>query len=212
MANVTRVNGFKPVKHFNGSAFNGQGNIYEVPAAEAIPVFIGDFVQLSSNASTSNYQPVKSISTATTTNNVAAVPIVGVVLGVFNSKLDQDGKMTTGSISLDQPIYRPASVKQFVLVADATDLIYDANAVAVITQAQVGLNADVNSQDMTTGGSLATGASPMSIATTTPTASATRPLAILGFVPRVDNDPTSTGARVLVRVTTHAYGNAIAGV
>src|ERR1700743_3207401 len=100
MANVTRINGFKPVKHFNGSPFNGQANIYQVPVGESIPVFIGDLVQFSTNAPTANYPAVKNVSTATTANNVAAVPVVGVVLGVFNAKVDIDGKMTTGSISL----------------------------------------------------------------------------------------------------------------
>lgn len=212
MANVTRVNGFKPVKHYNGSAFNGQANIYEVPVGEAIPVFIGDLVQLSTNAPTSFYPAVKSIATATTTNNVAAAPVVGSVLGVFNAKLDVDGKMTIGSVLLDVPIYRPASTKQFVLVADATDLIFEANSVAVISNADIGLNVDINSADETTSGALTTGASPMSVATTAASASATRPLQVVGFVPRVDNDPLSANARVYVRITTHAFGNAIAGV
>lgn len=212
MPNVTRINGFKPVKHLTGAPYNGQTNIYEVPVAETIPVFIGDLVQLSANASTSNYPAVKSVATATTANNVAAAPIVGSVLGIFNSKVDVDGKMTTGTVSLDVPIFRPASTKQFILVADSIDLIYEANTAAVVALADIGLNADVASADETTSGALATGSSPMAVATTAPTASATRPLQIVGFSTKVDNDPTSANARILVRVSTHAFGNAIAGV
>ena len=48
MANVNRANGFTPVKHLNGSPYNGQVNVYEVPAGETIPVFIGDLVELRS--------------------------------------------------------------------------------------------------------------------------------------------------------------------
>lgn len=212
MANVTRINGFKPVKHFNGSAFTGQGNIYEVPVGETIPVFIGDLVQFSTNAATSFYPAVKNVASATTAANYASVPVVGVVLGVFNSKLDQDGKMTTGSIALDAPIYRPASTKQYVLVADATDIIFEANSAGVIALADIGLNVDIASADMTTSGALATGASPQAIATTAASASATRPLQVVGFSTKVDNDPSSANARVFVRITTHAFGNAIAGV
>ena len=44
MANTSKINGFKPVKHITGALYNGQMNIYEVPAGEAVPVFIGDLV------------------------------------------------------------------------------------------------------------------------------------------------------------------------
>jgi len=212
MANVSRVNGFRPVKHLNGSPYNGQANIYEVPAGEAIPVFIGDLVKLSDSAATAGYPAVESVSTATTavTGN-AAVAVVGAVVGIVNTKLDVDGKMTTGSVSLDIPIYRPASTKQFVLVADSPDLIFEAEADASVALADVGLNADVGASAHTL--PLATGNSPMYVySTTAPTASATRPLQILGIVKRPDNETATAYNKVLVKITTHAYGNAIAGV
>lgn len=211
MANVSRINGFKPVKHLNGSPYNGQANIYEVPAGEAIPVFIGDLVKLSDSAATSNYPAVESVSTATTANNIAAVPIVGSVVGIFNAKLDVDGKMTTGSVNLDIPIYRPASTKQFVLVADSPDLIFEVQANDAIPLASIGLNYDVATADNTTT-ALVTGASPMSVATTVGSASATRPLQVMGMSTRQDNEPAGAFNKVLVKITTHAYGNAIAGV
>jgi hypothetical protein len=212
MPNITRVNGFKPVRHLNGSPFNGQTTIYEVPVGETIPVFIGDFVQLSTQASTSNYATVKSVSTAVTANNVAVVPIVGVVVGIFNNKVDVDGKLTTGTVSLDAPIFRPASTKAFVAVADAPDLIFEAASSAVIAPGNINKNVDVASADQTTSGALLTGSSPMTVAVTAPTASATRPLAIFDFSTRVDNDPLAVNARLMVRINTHAYGNAVAGV
>ena len=55
MANASRINGFKPVKHLNGSPYNGQANIYEVPAGEAVPVFVGDLVKLSDSAGTAGF-------------------------------------------------------------------------------------------------------------------------------------------------------------
>lgn len=207
MANVSRVNGFRPVKHLNGSPYNGQANIYEVPAGEAIPVFIGDLVKLSDSAPTSNYPAVESVSTATTavTGN-AAVAVVGAVVGIFNSKVDVDGKMTTGSVSLDIPIYRPASTKQYVLVADAPDLIFEAEAAASVALASIGLNADISSAAQTAGGG--TGTSGQGVSTTAPSSTATRPLTIVGFSTRTDNEPVSANNKVLVRINTHQYGAA----
>ena len=59
MANASRINGFKPVKHLNGSPYNGQANIYEVPAGEAVPVFVGDLVKLSDSAGTAGFPAVE---------------------------------------------------------------------------------------------------------------------------------------------------------
>ena len=64
MANVSRINGFKPVKHLNGSPYNGQANIYEVPAGEAVPVFVGDLVKLSDSAGTAGFPAVEAVGVA----------------------------------------------------------------------------------------------------------------------------------------------------
>lgn len=207
MANVSRVNGFRPVKHLNGSPYNGQANIYEVPAGEAIPVYIGDLVKLSDADATAGYPAVESVSTATTavTGN-AAVAIVGCVVGIVNSKLDVDGKMTTGSVSLDIPIYRPASTKQFVLVADAPDIIFEAEAAAAVALTDVGLNADISSAAQTAGGG--TGTSGQGVSTTAPSTVATRPLQIVGISKKVNNEPAAAYNKVLVRINTHQYGAA----
>ena len=204
MANVSRVNGFRPVKHLNGSPYNGQMNIYEVPAGEAIPVYVGDLVKLSDAAATAGYPAVESVSTATTavTGN-AAVAVVGAVVGIVNSKLDIDGKMTTGSVSLDIPIYRAASTKQFVLVADAPDLIFEAEAAASVALTDVGMNADISSAAQTAAGG--TGTSGQGVSTTAPDATATRPLQIVGISKRVDNESASAYNKVLVRINTHQY-------
>ena len=120
MANISRVNGFKPVKHFTGAPYNGQANIYEVSVSETVPVFVGDLVVRSTNASTSGLVTVKSLSAAATANDVVAGVVLGAVVGIVNPKLDPvDGTMSAGSISLDTPQYSPATTKTFVLVADA---------------------------------------------------------------------------------------------
>ena len=46
MANTSRINGFKVVKHLNGSPYNGQANLYYVASA-ADEILAGDVVKLS---------------------------------------------------------------------------------------------------------------------------------------------------------------------
>ena len=211
MANVSRVNGFKPVKHFTGAPYNGQANIYEVSVSETIPIFVGDLVVRSTNASTSGLVTVKSLSAAATANDVVAGVVLGAVVGVVNSKLDPlDGKMTAGNIALDTPQYAPASTKSFVLVADSPEIIYEVESTASFALADIGLNGDVGVLANTQ--SLVTGNSPMYVNATAPTASATRPVHIVGYVKRPDNEAPAAYNKILVQLTTSAQGNAIVGV
>lgn len=211
MANVSRVNGFKPVKHFTGAPYNGQSNIYEVSVSETIPIFVGDLVVRSTNASTSGLVTVKNLSTAATAADYTAGVIVGAVVGVINSKLDVlDGKMSAGSIALDTPQYAPAATKSFVLVCDSPDIIYEVESTASFALADIGLNGDIGVLANTT--ALVTGNSPMYVNATAPTASATRPVHIVGYVKRVDNEAPAAYNKILVQLTTSAQGNAIVGV
>jgi len=214
MANTSRVNGFRPVKHASGAPYNGQANVYEVSVSNTIPIYIGDLViRDPTNASTSGLQTVVSISTsATAANDVAAGVIVGAVVGIVNAKLDPiDGKMTVGSIALDTPQSVPVSTKAYVLVADDPGLIFEVQSTAVATMALVGMNADVSTLAVA-GNQGTTGQSGMYVAATTMDATATRPLTFLGFSRRVDNEMAAANNKVLVRITTHFAGNAIAGV
>lgn len=211
MPNVTKINGFKPVKHITGAPYNGQANLYEVPAGEAVPVFVGDLVKLSDSAGTAGVPAVEAVLAAS--SQITAGPILGAVVGVLNSKMDPlDGNMTAGSIALDTPQYRTASTKQYVLVADAPDLIYEAEADAAVPFASVGLNVGVGASAHTT--PLLTGASPMYVySTTAPATTSTLPLQIVGLVKRADNDPNSAFNRVHVRINVHTYGSVgVAGV
>jgi len=211
MPNVSRISGFRPVKHLTGAPYNGKANLYEVPAGEAVPVFVGDLVKLSDSAGTAGVPAVEAVVAAS--SQITAGPILGAVVGVLNTKQDPlDGNMTAGSISLDTPQYRPASTKQYVLVADAPDLIYEAEADAAVPFASVGLNVGVGASAHTT--PLLTGASPMYVySTTAPATTSTLPLQIVGLVKRVDNDPNSAFNRVHVRVNVHTYGSVgVAGV
>lgn len=211
MANTSKINGFKPVKHITGAPYNGQANLYEVPAGEAVPVFVGDLVKLSDSAGTAGVPAVEAVVAAS--SQITAGPILGAVVGVLNTKQDPlDGNMTAGSISLDTPQYRPASTKQYVLVADAPDLIYEAEADAAVPFASVGLNVGVGASTHII--PLLTGASPMYVySTTAPATTSTLPLQIVGVVKRADNESNAAFNKLLVRVNVHTYGSVgVAGV
>ena len=211
MANTSRINGFKPVKHLTGAPYNGQSTLYEVSSSDSNPVFVGDLVKLSTNASTSGVPCVQSVVAAS--SQITAGPILGAVVGVLNAKMDPlDGLMTGGSIALDTPQYRVASTKQFVLVADDPGLIYEAEADAAVTLANIGFNVGLGASAHTN--PLITGASPMYVySTTTPDATSTRPLQIVGQVKRADNETNAQYNKVLVRINVHTYGSVgVAGV
>lgn len=211
MANVSRVNGFSPVKHKNGSPFNGQGNLYEFAVGETVPLFVGDAVLRSTEATTSGLVTVKSLSAhATDANDVTAGVVQGVVIAIMNGKFDPDGKMSAGSVSLDTPQYAPAGTKAYVLVADAADIVFEIQSTASYALADIGLNADVGV--LANANAKITGASPMYVNATSPTASASRPLHVIGYNRKVDNEQVAANNKLLVQFTTHADGNAIVGV
>lgn len=204
MANVSRVNGFRPVKHLNGSPYNGQFNIYEVPAGETIPVFVGDLVVLSNSAATSFYPAVEAPVAAAATSG----DYVGSVVGIINAKWDPvEGKMTAGSMALDTPQYRAASTKQFVMVADSPDLVFEAEADAAIALASIGLNVGVvEGSGSASVGSTTTGASGMQVDGSSVATTSTLPLQIVGAPNRPDNAMNASYNKVYVRINTHAYG------
>lgn len=211
MANISRINGFRPVKHITGAPYNGQANIYEVPAGETIPVFVGDLVKLSNSDATEGYPAVEVASVAASATSGV---IVGSVVGIINAKLDPvNGKMTNGSIALDTPQYRAASTKQFVLVADSPDLVFEVEADEAVALASVGLNvAFVGGDGSASIGSTSTGNSGMKVDASTVDTTNTLPLTIVGIPKRVDNEPAAAYNKVHVKINTHQYANGATGV
>lgn len=196
--------GFRPVKHLNGSPYNGQVNRYMISATDAQATNVGDFVQLSDNDalvdSTGNgvYPAVERIGSGT------AVPIVGVIVGF---EVDYS--------NLNAGNFRAASTRRVVLVADAPDLIFAApqdGTGGVVAAASVGLNVAINLGTATT---TAPYAGNMTVDSSTVATTATLPLQIMGVTASPDQDVTSTTrpAELLVRVNTHAFQAAgVAGV
>ena len=199
MANTSRINGFRPVKHLNGSPYNGQATLYYVASA-ADELFAGDVVKLGGSAD-ANGIPSADLAGATD------VPI-GIVVGVLHSKFDPVGKMTTGSTALDLPATAQiaASGAGYILVADSPDIIMEVEADTSATPAAVdiGLNAShiilANSLTRTS----ATTTSTAAINTTTKATTSTLNFQILGFAQKVDNE-IGASARLLVRFNRHQF-------
>jgi len=195
--------GFRPVKHQNGSPFNGQVNRYMISASNSAVTNVGDFVQLSANDALVDpaggvYPCVNRISSGT------AVPIVGVIVG-----FDVDySNLNSGAV-------RAASTRRIALVADSPDLIFAGPQDAVggvVAAASVGLNVAI---DLGSAQSVPPYASGMKVDSSTVAVTAALPLQIMGVTAAPDNDVTSTDrpAEILVRINTHAFNAAgLAGV
>lgn len=202
MANTSKINGFRPVKHVTGAPYNGQANMYVALAADGTALFVGDPVKLSGTGHTNG---IAAVAKAT-----AGAAVLGVVVGIVNAKMDPvSGTMTAGSIALDTPVYRPASTLQYIMVCDAPDVVYEVEAVTgsnsayAFAVADIGLNADL----ATVAGSTTTGASAAALDMSTAAATATLQWKILGAVQRVDNEPTGNSTKVLVKINNATMGN-----
>ena len=194
MANTSSINGFRPVKHLNGSPFSGQGNLYYVASA-ADEIFVNDIVKASGSADTNG---IMGVDLATT-----EVP-VGVVIGIMHSKFDPVGKLTTGSTSLDLPTVAniPAYGSGYVLVADSPDLVMEVETSnGDYAAVDTGLNAT-----LATGTRTSTGVtSPATIDMGTESTTSTLNFRILGLSQKVGNE-LATSAKLLVMFNRHQFG------
>jgi len=185
MANVSRVNGFRPVRSLNGAAWNGQGTQYFIPTADSTAVFNGDAVKISGTASANGVRGV--------TKAAVGDAIVGHVVG-----------FSVNPLNLNTPQYRPANANvvdggMYVLVCDDPNTYYEVQVSGTVANTDVGLNA--NFADA--GGSTTTGMSGETLDGSTKATTATLTYKILDFVQKVDNDVTSAGAKVLVKINNH---------
>ena len=207
MSSVSRLNGFRPVKTITGAPYNGQGNVYFVPASDSTVIMVGDAVKLLGDA-----RAATGAATVTRVSSGSDIP-VGVVVGILFSGVG-DAQNIPPVIDLNTPVYRRASTDRYLLVCDDPNVVYEAQylstsvAAATITAA-VGQNASFD----VTAGSTTSGSSGMSIAATFAT-TATLPLKVVGFPQRPDNIPGDTYFSYWVKLNTTSFstGTGAAGV
>ena len=190
MANVNRLGGFRPVKHLNGSPYNGQFNIYEIVAGDGTAVNVGDLVKPDSGTATDQYPTVVRLGAS---GQVTAGPVTGAVVG-----------FVVDPTNLNTPQYRAASTKRYVMVADAPDLIFEVadGGTVPCTLTLIGMNTGVTC----TAPNTTTGVSPMATGTTAPTTTATLPLKIVGIPKSPDNEAAAAYQRLHVMINSHTYG------
>lgn len=200
MPNVSKISGFRPVASAVGGAFQGQGRVYSVLAADATALFVGDPVVLSG---TSNTAGIASVQKA-----AQGAAVLGVIVGFLPVNTDPiTGAMTAGSVTLDTPQYRIASTARYVLVNDDPDQVYEveavtgANANYTLLVTDIGLNADLS----TVAGSTTTGSSNAALDMATKATTATLQFKILGLVNRPDNE-VGISSKVLVKINNATLG------
>lgn len=198
MANVNRVNGFRPVKHTNGAAWNGKVNLYYIPSTDSTAVFVGDLVKLAGSASSDGYPTVAQ----SAANDVS----VGVVVGFLPENVTPGGISNGRTPNLDTPVYRAASTNRYVLVADSPDLVMEVQEDGVGGALAV-TNIGQNIQAVVGAGSTTTGASGMQADSSTAATTSTHELRLIGFVNRPDNEIGNANAKVLVAFNKHQYGS-----
>jgi hypothetical protein len=189
MANTSRANGFRPVKHLNGSPYNGQFNIYEIVAGDGTATFVGDLVKADGGTATGVYP---TCIRAGTSGEVTSGLLLGVIVG-----------FVADPSRLDLPAHRLASTKRYAYVADAPDLIFDVmdGGTVPCTTTLIGSNTGF----MATAGSTSTGKSGMTTGTTAPTTTDALPLKIMGIVNSPDNEAAAAYQRLHVMINQHYY-------
>jgi hypothetical protein len=122
--------GLKPVRHKNGSPYNGECNMYFIPSTDASAIGIGEAMKRVAAMDTPGEVSVVA-------QAAAGDALIGAVVGI----------VPNASIA-DDKVYRPASVGCYVMIADDPDLIFQVQEDAVggaVSAANIGegYNADI---------------------------------------------------------------------
>ena len=208
MASVSRINGFRPVKSITGAPYNGQSNLYFVPASDSTVIMVGDAVKLSGDARAASGAP-----TVTRVSAATDIP-VGIVVGIAFTGVG-DAINIPPVNDLNTPVYRRASTDRYLLVADDPNLIYEVQyAGTSVAAATITANVMQNGQFTLTAGNTASGSSGMQLDSAGLATTATLPLKIVGFPNRPDNIPGDTYFSYYVKLNSAslATGTGSAGV
>jgi hypothetical protein len=210
MANTSRAFGLRPVGTIGAGPYTGRVKAYRTNAvgggaAGGTAIGIGSIVCLNGVADDTEdgLACVELLATGYITGSdttqgftgARSIP-VGVVVGVIPS--------TAVGASLDLPIYRATSTARTVLVCDDPMAIFEVqedSAGGNLARASVGLNSALLADTPST----TTGLSNQELDTSSVGTAYSLPVQIVGFARRIDNEVSSSYAKVLVRFNKHAY-------
>jgi hypothetical protein len=185
MSSVSRINGFRPVKHINGTPWNGQASLYFAASGNADTIMVGDAVKLAGDARNPSGAP-------TVARCAATDPAVGIVVGILFTGVGDVANVPPVTV-LDTPTYRVASTNRYLMVCDDPSVVYEVQyAGTSVAAATITANVGLNGQFTTTAGSTTSGASGMQLDSAGLATTATLPLKIVGFPNRPDNVPGDT--------------------
>lgn len=200
MANANRPSGLSPVKHITGAPFNGQGNIYQIAAADTNGYAIGDPV-ISSGSGDTNGVPGITLAAATGA-------IRGVILGLGNS---EGGIFNINNLN---STVRPAAAQAtdwYAIVADSPDIIFEVQEHSNGTQlaaTEIGLNQVLF---LGTNNGYQSGWLLASVTDATPATTVTLQVRLLGLARRADN-AYGAYAKWLVKINVHEFSAGTVGV
>jgi hypothetical protein len=185
MANADRPNGLRPVRHLNGSPWNGAVRRCYVPDTDSTAIFVGDLV---TSAGSGDADGVPSVAQAS-----AGGAVRGVVTGI-----------EVLGTNLESP-YRVASTERYVYVCEDPDVVFEIQEDSVgndLAATHIGNNGDVT----VAAGNTTSGASGMELdssnVNSTGTGAAT--LNVLGLVQRADNE-IGSNAKWEVFINEHEF-------
>jgi hypothetical protein len=197
MANKDRPFGLKPVRHLNGSPWNGKTRVYYKDVGETDVLFIGSLVKSAGSADATGKYP--------TIELAGTDPIRGVVVGFGNTPY-----IAADVTDLDR-LYSPTTTANYVAVVDDPGVIFEAqeDSSTNLTADEIGLNISPTTES----GNTTTGHSTIELDCATEATTSTLSLKILGLVDRPDNE-LGDYAKFEVMVNNHelAQGLGSAGV
>jgi len=194
MANTNAPRGLIPVRRTDGSPWTGGFTIYNVPASYGTAIYAGDPV-IPTGTSDANGVPNVTLATAGATNY-----LVGAMIGIVS------GGDPIIAVTRDMPVYRQASVQQYIAVADDPNLVFEIQEDGV--GGALSVSDSMANADLVSGsGSTVTGYSGWMLDSSTAGTGATKQLRILRPVPIVDNTAGSTYAKWLVKINLHSLTN-----
>lgn len=186
MANVNRINGFRPVGTLSGAPWTARVQRMYHAAGSNLNLNVGDLVTLSGTAD------AQGVPGAVIATQGDANPIAGVIVGIEPS--------TVENLRYN---YMPAATNGYVLVCTDPNVILEAQASSAIAVSSVGANANmVQTVDQAS----SMGQSGQQVNGTVVTDSTTTSqLKIIGFPQRPDNEVASTSNKVLVMINNHVF-------
>lgn len=204
MANPNRPSGFRPVRHLNGSAWNGQVEVFAIASADATAIGVGDLVKLVAGSDTgappaSSVTPVVVPGYGQVTRITAAGDVpAGVVVGFIPNY---------SNLNIPSQYHAASTGLRYALVCIDSTVVYEAQAnAAIVIASTVGKNASPS-----LGAAVAsTGVSGMMVDISTVATTSTLTLKILQIAPKVEYDPSDlTNVKLWVTVNNGSFSGGL---